>query len=78
MDSPFSISRQKKIEELLEKDVFKVITPNKVVMPKKILYSTKGFNFYFLDNIRDPCINKTYKRTCSIMYTYNNKKKILC
>ncbi len=35
-DVQLSTSGQKKIQKLLEKDVFKVITPDKVVMPKQV------------------------------------------
>lgn len=41
------VSRQKKIRRLFKKDVFKVDTSNKAVIPKKISSSTQSFNLYF-------------------------------
>ena len=30
---------------------------------------------YFFDNIKDPCIDKTYKKICLVIHAYNNQKK---
>lgn len=35
-DSPLSVYGQKEIKGLFEKDIFKVITPDKVIMPKEV------------------------------------------
>ena len=47
-DSQLSISGQKEIQRLPEKDVFKV------VMPEKIPSSLQVFDFCFIDEIKDP------------------------
>lgn len=70
-DTKLSISRQKKIEELFEKDVFKVITP------EEVLSNTQVVNFLFINNIKDSCTNKANKKSCLVMHAYNNLKKNL-
>ena len=73
-----SASRQKKIEELFEKDIFKVVIPNKVITFKKILSNIKDFNSYFFNDIQNQYINKAYEKSRLIIYAYNDEKKILC
>lgn len=46
------------MKRLLEKKVFKVVTFNKIVIPKKVSNNTQVFNFYFVDNIKDLYIDK--------------------
>lgn len=74
-DFSFYISRQKEIEGLFEEDIFKVITSNKVVAPKKIPNSKKVFNSCFYVYIRDPYINKARKKCHLVIHIYNYKKK---
>ena len=73
--APLYISRQKEIEGLLENDIFKLLTPKYVVTPEEILSSTQILNSGFYNNIKNPCIDKAYKRSCPIIYAYNGKKK---
>ena len=44
-------------------------------MLKKILSNIQVFNSYFVNNIKDPYIEKTNEKSCLIIYIYNNKKK---
>ena len=74
-DAQLSTSEQK--QELLEKDVFKVVIPDKVVTPEKVLNSTQVFNFRFVDEIKDPCTNKVYKKTRLVLQVDNDKDKNL-
>ena len=77
MDAKLLAFRQKKIERLLEKDILKVVASNKIVMPKEVPSSTQDFNSRFVDEIKDPYIDKTYKKSCLIVYTYNEKKNLV-
>ena len=77
-NSPLFASGQKEIEELLKKDIFKVVIPNKVVIPEEIPSSTKGFNSCFSNDIKDSCINKTREKSHPIIYIYNDERKISC
>lgn len=76
-NTQLSVSGQKKIEKLLEKDEFKDITSNKIVTSEKVLSITKVFNSRFFDNIKDLYIDKVYKKSCLIMHIYNCEKKNL-
>ena len=67
-DAELSTSRQKQIQKLFKKDIFKLVILN------KIPGSTQVFNFYFVDNIKDPCINKVDEKSCLIAYAYNDEK----
>lgn len=69
------ISEQKEIEGLLKKDVFKIVTLKYVVMPEEMLSSIQVFNFSLYNDIKNPCIDKAYEKSCPIIHTYNNKKK---
>ena len=73
--APLFTSGQKKIEELLENDIFKVVTPKYVVTSEEILSSIQILNSGFYDNIKNPYIDKANKRSCPIIYAYNNEKK---
>lgn len=80
-NTQLSISRQKEIQRLLEKDGFKVVTSNKIVTSNKVITlkevptNTQGFNSRFFNVIKVPCITKAYEKSCLVMYTYNNEKK---
>lgn len=52
-NSSLFIFRQQEIKVLFQKNVFKIVTPNKFVMPEDIPRSIQGFNFYFVDDIKD-------------------------
>lgn len=66
---------KRNFKDLFEKNIFKVITLNKVIKFEKVLNSTQVFNSCLVDEIKDPCIGKTYKKYCPVIHTYNNKKK---
>lgn len=72
-----SASKQKEIPKLFEKDVFKVITPDKFVISEEVLSSRPVFNSSLVNNIKDLCTNKAYKKSCPVLHTYNNEKKNL-
>lgn len=67
--SQYILLGQKKIIELFEKDVFKVIIYKKVVIPKiivilkEILSNTSIFNFCFMNKMKDLYIDKIYKKS---------------
>ncbi len=60
---------QKEIQELLEKDIFKVIMPEKI--PSRI----QVFNSSLVDNIKNLYTDKAYKKNRPVVHIYNNKKK---
>ena len=68
-------SGQKEIQRLLEKDDFKVVTPDKVVTPEEVPSSTQVFNPRFVHNIKDPCTDKVYEKSRSAVHAYNDEKK---
>ena len=70
-DSQLSASGQKKIQELPEKDIFKVVTP------QKIPSSLQVFDFHFVDEIKNPYIDKVYKKSRPIIHVYNDEEKNL-
>ena len=63
-----SAFRQKKIEKLFKKNVFKVINSNKIVMPKKILSNLQVFNSCFINNIKDLYTDKVNKKSCLVVH----------
>ncbi len=75
VDTQLSTDGQKVIQELLEKDDFKVVTHNKVVTPEEVPSSTQVFNPRFVDDIKDSCTDKVYKKSCLVVHPYNNEKK---
>ena len=74
-DAQLSAYRQKQIEGLLEKDVFKVGSLGKVVKPGEIPSSTQGFDSRSYDDIKDLCIDKARERSRPVIYAYNDEKK---
>ena len=70
-NSQLSASGQKKIQRLSEKNVFKVVTPEKVPSSSQI------FDFYFVDKLKDLCIDKAYEKSRPVMYAYNDEEKNL-
>lgn len=66
---------KKKIQELFEKDVFKIVTSNKFVTLERFPSNIQVFNSCFIDDNIDPCTNKVYKKICLVIYAYHNKKK---
>lgn len=75
-NAQLSISCQKKIQRLIERDVFKVVISNNVDTPEKVLSSTKVSNSCFTNEIKDLCIDKTYQKCYLLVHTYNDGKKI--
>ena len=71
-DVQLSASRQKKIQGLHKKDVFKVVTPNKVIPPEKFPNSIQVFNSRFVDNRKDPCTDKADEKSRPVVYVYND------
>lgn len=76
-DTQLSTFRQNEIEKLLEKNDFKVVTPDKLVMLEKVLSNIQVFNSYFVNKIKNLYTDKVYKKSCPVIYTYNNGKKNL-
>lgn len=46
-------------------------------MPEKVLSNTQVYDSSLVNNIKDLCTDKAYKKSHSIVYTYNNEKKNL-
>ncbi len=76
-NAQLSASGQKENQKLLEKDVFKVVTLDKIIMLEEVLSSTQVFNSSLVDNIKDPCTDKAYEKNRPVMHTYNDEKKNL-
>ena len=74
IDNKPSIFGQKKIQQLLEKKIFKVFTLNKVVILKKISSNTQFFYIYFDNDMKDIYIDKSNMGNCRVVYAYNNEK----
>ena len=74
-DSQLSASGQK--QGLFEKDVFKVVIPDKVVTPEEVPNSTQVFNSRFIDEIKDPYTNKAYGKSRLVVQADNDKDKNL-
>ncbi len=77
IDTQLSVSGQKEIQRLLEKDIFKVVTLNKVVMSEEIPSSLQVFDSCFVNDIKDLYTDKAYEKSCPVMHAYNDKKKNL-
>lgn len=75
--APLYVSGQKKTQGLFGEGVFKVVSPNKFVIPDKIQSSIKGFNSCFFNNIKDPYIEKACERICPSCRLTMIKRKIL-
>lgn len=66
VNAQLSAFRQKKIQELLKKDDFKVITSNKVVTLKEDPSSTQIFNSNLVNDIKNLYIDK-------VIHAYNDE-----
>lgn len=44
-------------------------------MSEEIKNSIQSYNSYFLDDEKDLCTNKAYKKCHLVIHTYNDKKK---
>lgn len=69
--SQYLASTPDQIAELLEKDVFRVVTL------EEILSNIPVFNLRFIDKIKDPWNDKAYEKSCLAKKAYNNKNKNL-
>lgn len=65
----YIVFKHKKIVEIVEKSVFKVIT---II---NILINVQIFNSCFVDKIKNRNINKAYKKNWLVIQAYNNQKK---
>lgn len=73
-----SISGQREIQKLLEKNLFKVVNLDKIVLLKEVVSNIKVFNSSLFENMKDLCIDKVYEKSCLIMpviRTYSNDEK---
>lgn len=66
----FVKSKQKKINGLFEKEVFKI------VFILKVLKNIKIFNFCFVDEIKNIEIANAFKKSRLVVQTYNDYNKI--
>ena len=46
-------------------------------MPKEVPSNIQVFNSYFVDNIKDPCIDKADEKSRPVVNIYNDEKKNL-
>ncbi len=76
-DAQLSASGQKEIQKLVTKDVFKVITLDKVIILEEVLSSTQVFNSILVDNIKDPCTNQAPNKNRLVVHAYNKKKNLV-
>lgn len=60
--------------KLLEKDIFKAITPDKIITAKEVTCSIQVFNPYFADERKDPYTNKADEKSCQVEHSYNDGK----
>ncbi len=67
----FAESRQKEINDLIEKDVFQSVDKNDASSDVRI------FNFRFVDEIKHFDIDKTFEKSRLVMQTFNDQNKIL-
>lgn len=77
INAQLSAFLQKKIQRLFEKDFFKVVASNKVVILEDVPSSTQVFNSCFIDKIKNLYINIAYKENRLIMQAYKNEDKNL-
>lgn len=47
------------------------------MIPEKGMNSIQFFNSDFINNIKDPYIHKSYKKSCFVIHTYNNENNNL-
>jgi hypothetical protein len=69
--SQFAASRQKKINDLIEKNVFQSINKNDVSFDVRI------FNFRFVDEIKHFDIDKAFEKSRLVVQTFNDQNKNL-
>ena len=67
----YTISRQKEITGLLEKNVFKI------VIGGNILSNTRIFNACFVDKVKHTSTDKAYEKSWLVVQAYNDPKKDL-
>ncbi len=67
----FVASRQKKINDLIEKNVFRSVSKNDVSSDVRI------FNFRFVDEIKHLDIDKAFEKSRLVMQTFNDQNKNL-
>lgn len=77
IDAQLSVFEQKEIQKLFKKDIFKVVTPDKVITPKKVPNSIQIFNSSLVNNIKNPYIDQVYKKYYLVVHSHNNEKKKL-
>jgi hypothetical protein len=70
-DSSFIASRQQKIAELLEKDVFLSINS------ADVLFDIRIFSFRFVNEIKHSNIDKTFEKFRLVVQAFKNQNKIL-
>lgn len=75
MSSSLSILELIKIEELQEKDIFKIVISDKIVTSEKVSSCSQSFHPCYFNDIKDLCTDKAYERSCLIMHVYNDKQK---
>jgi hypothetical protein len=70
-ETPFTDSRRKEINRLLEKGVFTVVTDSDIPQGVRI------FNSRFVNEIKHPSTNKAFKKSRLVVQAYNNQGKDL-
>ena len=70
-ETPFTDSRRKEINGLLEKGVFTVVTDSDVPQGVRI------FNSRFVDEIKHPGTNKAFEKSRLVVQAYNDQGKDL-
>lgn len=65
----YTTSKQKKVAGLLKKNVFEIVIFDSNSSNARI------FNPRFIDNIKNPSINKAYKKSLLVIQVYNEKEK---
>jgi hypothetical protein len=69
--STFAESRRKEINDLLKRQVFKIITISEVLKNVRI------FNFRFVDEIKHSDTSQAYEKSRLVIQTYNDHEKTL-
>jgi hypothetical protein len=70
-ETPFTDSRRKEINRLLEKGVFAVVTDSDVLQGVYI------FNLRFVNEIKHPSTNKAFEKSRLVVQAYNDQGKDL-
>ena len=55
----------------------KTVTPNNNITSEKVLSNTQVFNSGFVNEIKDPCIDKAHKKSRLVVETYNDNKNLM-